>query len=1453
MQGFERAINTGIIDAHSIEAMNIGNLGFSHGDKSRLKFSAQQSESKKVTVEGTVNRSDFLSDYLFENLVTDDVQIPFAIIDDGTISLEELVNAKPAMTIPEYAQVMYRELLKNYSTSRLSDMPTFEAGAQLAEKNTQNQGTLIDLPHFAKAATKMFTIKPEDVKAGVYFRPYRYTDKYYGQITLFPELYLSDVSLHPVLKDAYGAMHAEEDIKIDTEGKFDATASMASGGRTEIKAKDAEFETQTYDRHTVTHQHFESARGGSIFGSKTTRTRTKWEKLLASREPVIISTGKGLGICLQEGGTASFKGVIGNLKGGYKVKNGNVKLTPLMVNEVSVNENGSYVIPEYLKTVLAVDGDTDLDIDVFENTGSEIRSTGKLKIKAKNVMQAVCEQSYKANESYKASQSFFSSRTRHERCYATKFSIPVMTAEDIELKTTKNISLEGLITTKKDLKMLAGGDVSLASKEFYQYLDYEENLSGIIRNARVKRFFSNPQIAPCIVRTGGDYIVEALGNYYQTGIQSQIIGNKRVKAKNTISKSLRVEQKEGIDSEVFTLSLGLPESVLTPAFSMEFTEAGRNLLQQYPLYNAARDLFGKASQARRASVLVNFGIETHNTLKAISQAMERTGGEFTSDTATELAARFFGLGGFGWSYTHTQQNSILRYGIPSVDDIGGDLKYEAEEIAEFVGHQAKAKNTEIVAGKKIIARPDVEEKEEGASQRTVSSGFNVITEDYSFGMSGMNQRQISQTYHPTSFISTGINRFKAPKISMTNPLLKAKKNEFIGETEFLTLYNVNKGHSSSFNFGISTSIRNGHVPMASIGGGRGHYYIESAPEMGVYGDVDIEGYLRNDSVPVYGVITGNYSYSYRAPRYEKDGWGVNLTGLNLSSPDAFGKSFMNAAKSAITGYLAAKTAQKLGAGDFVSSLMGSLASAWASETNEGLTSQGHISETHNDKELEIELVGFNKEQFNAEMTQIKQTIFNEAVDDGVPQAVAQKIAEDKVTEIERDVATFKKKAEKVRELVEKARKSEAKGKNVVEENTRSSADDTAVNWLLNPPFDEASTSGARMSELFHEVIREKGNLTPREEMLAYVPKNETEKALKETTLLRYEAEDLIAKHPDAADLCGKIFIGAMYGLQGAEYAGAAVVGATKGAVLGTAVGPVGTVAGGAVGATAAVAGKYASQEAISYAIDTTIEESSSKAVEGMAVSPALREEFKTTLRVGAYVTLCAGSVKASKKLVGTLAKSAKKGKFSLQKTFTQSEMKEILSSKSNDNFWMNDNGIYMSRGKVVNGESVRVGSITESFIAGPTGRQREIRTSKFLRKGEKPSERPTPRQSEIDDTLRLKKSGQIVEPQVSFLDGKRCKYGTPGSIRVDNFVDGCVAHEMKNYDLTNNTNGLINEIVRQAKDHQIHLPDGVRQVYNIDVRGQVCDSALKGKIRQRILERVDGILSFKDIRFIGGD
>lgn len=62
------------------------------------------------------------------------------------------------------------------------------------------------------------------------------------------------------------------------------------------------------------------------------------------------------------------------------------------------------------------------------------------------------------------------------------------------------------------------------------------------------------------------------------------------------------------------------------------------------------------------------------------------------------------------------------------------------------------------------------------------------------------------------------------------------------------------------------------------------------------------------------------------------------------------------------------------------------------------------------------------------------------------------------------------------------------------------------------------------------------DVSPREQMQAFVPKNKSEEVLKEATLLRYKLEDLVAKHPEAVELCSKMFVGAMYGLQGIEYA-----------------------------------------------------------------------------------------------------------------------------------------------------------------------------------------------------------------------------------------------------------------------------------------------------------------------------
>ena len=710
----------------------------------------------------------------------------------------------------------------------------------------------------------------------------------------------------------------------------------------------------------MTHQNFASAQGGSILGSKTTGIKTKWERLITAREPVIITTGKGLGICLQKGGTAEFKGVIGKLGGGYEVKNGSVKLTPLMVNEVSVNENGSYVIPEYLKTVLAVDGDTDLDIDVFENTGSEIRSTGKLKIKAESVMQSVCEQGYKANESYGASQSFFSSRSRHEVCYATKFSIPVMTAEEMTLETVRNIDLEGLVTTEKDLKMAAGGDISLASKAFYQKLYYEESLSGIITNAEMERYLSKPQIAPCVVRTGGDYIVEALGNYYQTGVHSKILGNKTVHAKNIISKPLRVKQSDtiyGYDME--NITIGLPSYMTQPSFILQFSNEGNRILNQHPLFQAFSDLFRSGSSAQKTSAFVKAGVEVYGLVKSVSDIMANSNDGLTAQKTGGIIAKLFGFGNFGISGTDIYQKTLNTYGIPSVDAVEGNLRYEAKETGNFTGHQASARNITLKAKKKLNLCADQEEMESSSESWKVTGGFNASGLALYSGHSEAWSESQNVRYHPCSFVARENNIFEAPKIYAENPLWRAQKNQIIGQADFVTKYNYSSGKAQAFNLGLSIGFQGGY-PSAwlNFGFSQSNNYEESAPLSGIYGDLEITGSLRNDSVPVYGEIQGDYSYSFRPVKRQRDGFGISGS-LNVSSLKDMGKSAKNFAQSALVGFFASEVADQAGLGNSVASGIGTLAAAYVSDTNEGLTSQGHISWVHNDKEREIDLIGFN--------------------------------------------------------------------------------------------------------------------------------------------------------------------------------------------------------------------------------------------------------------------------------------------------------------------------------------------------------------------------------------------------------------------------------------------------------------------------------------------------------------
>lgn len=66
----------------------------------------------------------------------------------------------------------------------------------------------------------------------------------------------------------------------------------------------------------------------------------------------------------------------------------------------------------------------------------------------------------------------------------------------------------------------------------------------------------------------------------------------------------------------------------------------------------------------------------------------------------------------------------------------------------------------------------------------------------------------------------------------------------------------------------------------------------------------------------------------------------------------------------------------------------------------------------------------------------------------------------------------------------------------------------------------------------------------------------------------------------------------------------------------------------------------------------------------------------------------------------------------------------------------------------------------------------------------------------------------VAREQVSFKDGKEVDYGTPGSVRPDWCIGTTCTIEVKNYDIHDNRNGLINIIADQAIERKKHLPKG---------------------------------------------
>jgi hypothetical protein len=125
--------------------------------------------------------------------------------------------------------------------------------------------------------------------------------------------------------------------------------------------------------------------------------------------------------------------------------------------------------------------------------------------------------------------------------------------------------------------------------------------------------------------------------------------------------------------------------------------------------------------------------------------------------------------------------------------------------------------------------------------------------------------------------------------------------------------------------------------------------------------------------------------------------------------------------------------------------------------------------------------------------------------------------------------------------------------------------------------------------------------------------------------------------------------------------------------------------------------------------------------------------------------------------------------------------------------------------------------------------------------------RPPWKQSEIDVGKTL---GQRVREQVSYLNGREVRRGRKGSVRPDFVMEGRACFEVKNYDIVKNANGLIRRVVEQARERAVHLPKGMKQHIEIDVRGQAVKPGIERSIKNAIVTKTDGIIDFDSINFV---
>ncbi|MBR1734447.1 MAG: hypothetical protein IJ730_03210, partial [Alphaproteobacteria bacterium] len=993
--------------------------------------------------EGQFELAEDTDSFIFKSR-SNGMKIPFTIIVEPTADFSKL---KLPFSLDVLEIMLLKQTQKSLGTGYLADMPTFLDAAKIAHSLIGGGKSAEEFPFLRDYAEGAISILSEEKAThGLFFKPQKIGD----YDVLVPELRLSPESVHAALSNPAGATVAQgnrdANVIIDTDGFLHATASIHADDSIKIKAKrGALFETTTYDAWAITQNvTATTSRGGFLGMDSDTEYHklTEWHQIRRAREPMLATTTRGDFIIIlpDDKETTEFRGMFADIAGNFEIHGGNCILSPLEVAGVvpcpGLFEGGanriSTMLPVFLKTALKSNGNFLADVRVFKNTGSKIEAMGDIVINATDRIEFNTQtRKFTLAEGMEVDEGTFTTKVSSRKVEDVVFNQPEVKAGGKTTFNSDTVHLTGNYESERDIEIKARL-AELASVLDYGTDQFESKASNMFSHATYDRFATFARVAPTVFRTHGDFITDIVGLYSEHSIQKSC-HDERIAAGSIDSAPLRAHEVVIEHSSSSGFNFFIPTSVVAPVCDGNIRGAIDAFWRESSLLSSTYSLLHSKRGADIAANGISTALSAYSSIKTVL------------DFGAGGAASLFGIGNFGFYHTESTQNTTHDFTIASTTMASGNIDWRARNGDIHITHRlAEAEGDQhYTAAGRIEVNPGEDVVQTDGHTVSSSGTFNVFTGGASFGINGGTSNSNTTDYFASGFRSQGMNLFKAgSEISIVIPQIEGSRNVF--DAMFVHLENKaneRETHSSTHGATISTNPLESAALTAGANFGASNSHDTWLNDAYVRGAVDFaHSQVRNQGCLVMDITNAWASYEYVPGHevHESSSFAIGLSGLDLSSPDAFayslGRGLASAAASAGVGMLASEA----GLGGFVSSLAASLAGAYvnsevmpqmrdAEHRPTGLGSTGTVEMEHNGCNFRSMQIDFDQTEFNHVIDQVKAKVFDEALDKGLPTQEAVQIAEQRKQKLIQDLNTENAKVEETSDFVEQT------GKDAVEE------------------------------------------------------------------------------------------------------------------------------------------------------------------------------------------------------------------------------------------------------------------------------------------------------------------------------------------------------------------------------------------------------------------------------------